>query len=73
MTPQETNDLVDRAFRDPMVIKAAIERGIDDAIKQHAQAGRLLPSWRDNRVVFLDPVTLQEVPAPTLATTTTPQ
>jgi hypothetical protein len=61
MTPQQTNERIDEAFRDPKIIQAAIEQGIADALHQHAQAGRAVPTWRDGKVVWVDPVTLQEV------------
>jgi hypothetical protein len=61
MTPQETNERIVQAFRDPKIIQAAIEQGIADAMREHAQAGRVVPTWRDGKVVWVDPVTLAEV------------
>ncbi len=61
MTPQQTNERIDQAFRDPKIIQAAIEQGIADALRQHAQAGRVVPTLRDGKVVWVDPITLAEV------------
>lgn len=61
MTPQETNQRIDEAFRDPRVIQAAIEKGIADALQEHARAGRLVPTWSGGKVIWVDPVTLVEV------------
>lgn len=61
MAPQETNERIEEVFRDPQIIKAAIEKGIEDAAKEHAHAGRLMASWKDGKVVWIDPVTFAEV------------
>ncbi|HUQ69556.1 MAG TPA: hypothetical protein VM165_08540 [Planctomycetaceae bacterium] len=61
MTPQETNDRIDEAFRDPRIIQAAIEQGIADAMREHARAGRVVPIWKDGKIVWVDPVTFAEV------------
>ncbi len=68
MTAQETNELIDRAFQNPAMIAEAIQRGVEDAVEQHAKAGRLLPTWRHGRLVYLNPVTKQEVPSTSLVT-----
>lgn len=61
MTPQQTSERIDEVFRDPLKVKAAIELGIADAARQYAQAGELMASWRDGKVVWVDPVTFVEV------------
>lgn len=61
MTPQQTNERIDQAFRDPKIIQMAIEQGIADALRQHAQAGRVVPTLRGGKVVWIDPTTLTEV------------
>jgi hypothetical protein len=61
MTPQETNDRIDDVFRDPLLVKSAIELGIADAARRYAQEGQLMASWKNGRVVWVDPVTYQPV------------
>ena len=61
MTPQQTNERIAQAFQDPKIIQAAIEQGIADALRQHAQAGRVVPALREGKVVWIDPTTLAEV------------
>jgi hypothetical protein len=61
MTPQEVNQRIEDVFHNPQLIKAAFDQGIADAAKQYAQAGRLMASWKDGKVVWIDPVTFAEV------------
>jgi hypothetical protein len=70
MTPQEVNQRIEDVFRNPQLIKEAFEKGIADAAKQYAYAGQPMASWKNGKVVWVDPVTFQEVdrtPADTVA------
>jgi hypothetical protein len=64
MTPDEVNQRVQRAFDDPRIIQAALARGVADARRQYAQAGMAMAGWRNGKVIWVDPVTLQEVSRP---------
>jgi hypothetical protein len=61
MTPQDTNQRIEDVFRDPMVVRDAIERGIADAARSYAQNGELMAAYRQGKVVWVDPVTFAEV------------
>lgn len=40
---------------DPKMIEAAIRRAVQDAVLTHARLGHAVPTWRDGRVVWLQP------------------
>ena len=61
MTSQETNERIEWAFNNPAIVQAAIEQGITDAMREHAQAGRVVPVWKNGKVVWVDPITFAEV------------
>jgi hypothetical protein len=51
-------------------VEEAANEGVRKARERHAKNGIPMASWRDEKVVWLDPVTLEEVPAPPFARTT---
>lgn len=57
----EIESRIDRAFREGTPIDRGMNRGVHPAFEAHRQAGVPLVVWR---VVYLDPTTLEEVPAP---------
>ena len=64
MTPDEVNHRIQRAFDDPHIIQAAMAKGVADARRQYAQAGMPMASWKDGKVIWVDPLTLEEVERP---------
>lgn len=64
MTPDEVNRHIDEAFDNPRIIQAALAKGVADARRQYAQAGLPMADWENGKVIWIDPVTLEEVPRP---------
>lgn len=52
---RKKNSLVDEKVRDTALITAAINRGVREAVLQHARAGKPVASWRDGKVVWIEP------------------
>ncbi len=48
---------------DDAAIDGAVRRGVAEAIRRHRAAGVPLASLRGDRVVYLDPTTLEELPS----------
>jgi hypothetical protein len=69
MTPEETNRRIEEVFADPRRVQAALALGVADARREYAAHGVPMAAWKDNKVVWLDPITLTEVSAPDLAPT----
>jgi hypothetical protein len=42
-------------------IEAAVQRAVDEALRQHKRAGNPVAVWRDGQVVWLTP---EEIPVP---------
>lgn len=40
---------------DPKIIEAAIRQAVHEAVLTHARLGRAVPTWRDGRVIWLQP------------------
>ena len=40
---------------DPFVHEAAVQKGVREAVLAHAHAGFSVPTWRDGKVVWLQP------------------
>jgi hypothetical protein len=62
-TLPKTDGRIADILKDEARIQAAMNRGVKAAIETHRQAGVPLVVWREGRVVYLDPTTLEEVPA----------
>lgn len=45
----------EEALADPKIIEAAIHRAVHDAVLTHARLGHAVPTWREGRVVWLQP------------------
>jgi hypothetical protein len=43
------------ALADPRIIEAAIRRAVHEAVLTHARLGHAVPTWREGRVVWLQP------------------
>lgn len=43
------------ALADPQIIEAAIRRAVHEAVLAPARLGHAVPTWRDGRVVWLQP------------------
>lgn len=63
MKRPEPNKRIEEVFRDPRLVEAAIKRGVADAARRYAQAGLLMATLKEGRVVWVDPVTFEEVAA----------
>ena len=46
---------IDAICRDGALIDRAMQTATREAIKQHRQAGLLMPVWRDGQTVFITP------------------
>ena len=55
MSDQEMSNLA-RQFAQPELIAAAVRRGVKEALIDHCRAGRKVPIWRSNQVVWVDPL-----------------
>lgn len=64
MTPDELNQRIQQRFDNPRIVQAALAKGVADARRQYAQAGMPMASWKDGKVIWVDPVTLEEVARP---------
>jgi hypothetical protein len=64
---RETHRRVAEILKDEERVQAAMNRGVKAAIEAHRRDGVPLVVWRDGRVVYLDPTTLEEVPADDVA------
>ncbi len=64
MISEEVNRRIDEAFDDPRIIQAAIAKGVADARREYALAGLPMADWENGKVIWIDPVTLKEVPRP---------
>jgi hypothetical protein len=42
-----------RRFAEPGFVESAIQTGVKEALRGHAQAGRDVPIWQDGRVVWV--------------------
>jgi len=60
-TPQN-HDEIGARLRDTAGITCALKAAAEEARQAHIRAGVPCVTWRDGHVVYLDPVTLQEVP-----------
>ena len=58
MTQDNDKDIA-AIFRDSALIKQALQAATREAIKQHRQAGLLMPVWRNGRTVFIAPEELE--------------
>ena len=58
MTRNEPKD-IDAICRDGSPIDRAMQAATREAIKQHQQAGLLMPVWRDGQTVFMTPEELE--------------
>lgn len=70
MTPEDVNRRVQQAFEDPRIIQAAMSRGVQDARRQYAQAGMAMAGLKAGKVIWVDPLTLEEVERPASLTKT---
>lgn len=61
MTPEEVNHRIQKAFEDPCIIQSAIAKGVADARKQYALAGMPMAGLKDGKVIWVNPITLEEV------------
>ncbi len=57
--PDRTRELL----KDQDTIDRAVRRGVAEAIRRHRAANVPLASLKGGRVVYLDPTTLEELPA----------
>lgn len=60
MTEPDARAAAERARR----IEEEASAAVQDARKAYQQAGLPMAGWRDGRIVWVDPTTLEEVPAP---------
>ena len=56
---QDNDKNIAAIFRDGALIKQALQTATREAIKQHRQAGLLMPVWRDGQTVFITPDELE--------------
>jgi hypothetical protein len=52
---EQSNSLIAQYLADPAVMEAAIGRAVREAGLTHARAGRPVATWRDGKVVWLQP------------------
>ncbi len=57
-TPSER---IDRVMREGTELLNAMRVSVREATKRYIVAGELMSTWKDGRVVWVDPVTLKEV------------
>ena len=53
--PHDNDKDITAIFREGTQIKRALQAATREAIKQHKQAGLLMPVWRDGQTVFIMP------------------
>ena len=56
-------DRIRAVLNDQDAIDRAVRRGVAEAIRRHRAANVPLASLKSGRVVYLDPTTLEELPA----------
>ena len=56
-------DRIRQLLKDQDTIDRAVRRGVADAIRRHRAANVPLASLKNGRLVYLDPTTLEELPA----------
>lgn len=49
------DDHITKVFSDPIKVTQIIQKGINDALLKHKQAGNPICEWRDNKVVWIPP------------------
>lgn len=63
MTTPADEDRVSRMFREPQELAQAVRESVRAVVREYAAAQLLMPGWRNGRIVWVDPVTLQETEA----------
>lgn len=58
---ESLNERIHRVFRERTGLLSAMQESVRDAAKQYAAVGELMAVSRDGRVIWVDPVTFQEV------------
>lgn len=55
---------IDEAFADGRVIDEALAKSVQEALRQHKQAGNPVVEWRDGKIVWVAPEQITVEPAP---------
>ena len=49
------DDHITKVFSDPIKVTQIIQKGINEALLKHKQAGNSICEWRDNKVFWIPP------------------
>lgn len=49
------DDHITKVFSDPIKVTQIIQKGINEALLKHKQAGNSICEWCDNKVVWIPP------------------
>jgi hypothetical protein len=66
MIQENVSRRIQEAFDNPQILQDALAKGVQDARRQYSQAGLPMATWNNGRVVWIDPITFQEVERPNL-------
>ncbi|MDX1967052.1 MAG: hypothetical protein SFV23_07775 [Planctomycetaceae bacterium] len=58
---ETASERIDRVMREGTELLNAMRVSVREATKRYIVAGELMSTWKDGRVVWVDPVTLMEV------------
>lgn len=49
------DDEITKIINNPEIVTKAIQKGIKEALLKHKQAGHKVSTWRDGKVVWINP------------------
>jgi hypothetical protein len=55
MNPKKNEDRISQILSDPNRVREIIQRGINNALLKHKQAGNSVCGWRDGQVYWVKP------------------
>jgi len=55
----DNQDRIDRAFAEGTPIDRAIEKAVEDALRQHKRAGNAIVEWRNGKMHWIKPEEIQ--------------
>ena len=58
---EEAVDLIDRAFAEGTPIDRALEAAVQEALRQHKQAGNPVVEWRDGEMRWIQPEDIEVI------------